>query len=145
MDLKLPGILGSDKLPAVFLHLVHADTAHELPIYHCGDEQHQGRVEAFAEFAFEVVPSADIDVKVYEERGHKKAKLVAFQPTDTIRLIFKAMGSCRKSKVEFCISHQEGNAGVLRTKVIANDPLLDDPLNYVEEGQLLYPWFYPRY
>ena len=97
MDLKLPGMLGSANLPEVTIHLLHADTAFATPISHCGDVEHEGKVDQFANYAFEVVPSAHIDIATFEEKGLKKATLGATEPTDTICLLFKAIGSCRKS------------------------------------------------
>ena len=97
MDLKLPGMLGSANLPEVTIHLLHADTAFATPISHCGDDEHEGKVDQFANYAFEVVPSAHIDIATFEEKGLKKATLGATEPTDTICLVFKAIGSCRKS------------------------------------------------
>ena len=97
MDLKLPGVLGSANLPDVTMHLLHADAALSRPISDCGDEEHQGKVDIFTDFAFEVIPSAFINISTYEEEGHKKAKVKASEPTDTLCLVFKAIGSCRKS------------------------------------------------
>lgn len=99
MDLKLPGTLGSAELPEVILHLRHADGANCTPIRHCGDGEHGGKVEMFSEFAFEVIPSDHLEATTQEVKGHKKATVRAKVPTDTLSLVFKAMGSCRKSKL----------------------------------------------
>lgn len=98
MDLKLPGILGPADIPDVSLSLLHADAALSMPIYHCGDAEHQGQVKMFADFAFEVIPSAHLAISTHDEKGHKKAIIKATEPTDTICLVFKAIGTCRKSK-----------------------------------------------
>ena len=99
MDLKLPGTLGSAELPEVTIHLRHADEANSTPIRNCGHGEHGAKVEMFSDFAFEVVLSDHLDVTTYEAKGHYKATVRAKAPTDadTIRLVFNAMGSCRKS------------------------------------------------
>ena len=97
VDLKLPTMLGSANLPDVTIHLLHADAALPMPISDCGDDEHKGKVDIFADFAFEVIPSAHLDISTYEDQGEKKATVRAMEPTETIRLVFKANGSCRKS------------------------------------------------
>ena len=97
MDLKLPATLGSAELPEVILHLRHADGANSTPIRHCEHGEHGGKVEMFTDFAFEVVPSDHLDVTTHQSKGHYKAIVKAKALTDTICLVFKAMGSCRKS------------------------------------------------
>ena len=57
-----------------------------------------GQVKMFADFAFEVIPSAHLAISTHDEKGHKKAIIKATEPTDTICLVFKAIGTCRKSK-----------------------------------------------
>jgi len=106
VDLKLPGMLGSANLPEVTIHLLHADTAFATPISHCGDDEHEGKVDQFANYAFEVVPSAHIDIATFEEKGLKKATLGATEPTDTICLVFKAIGSCRKNEGNLAASRR---------------------------------------
>merc|ERR1712071_644858 len=88
------------------IHLLHADTAFATPISHCGDVEHEGKVDQFANYAFEVVPSAHIDIATFEEKGLKKATLGATEPTDTICLLFKAIGSCRKNEGNLAASRR---------------------------------------